>query len=88
MLSAKLRFKKYTVPLIAILILLAALCIFTLFRLGSTNTSSTPPGMREVKSYNSGITLCQALIPECGVCPGEVVKHKCFVPKGYYEQYN
>lgn len=47
--------------------------------------SLTRSDMREIKSFKYGI--CQAAMPECGVCPGEVVNDKCYVKHGTYEQY-
>lgn len=40
---------------------------------------------REVKSYQQGI--CQAFMPQCGVCPGEIKDAKCYVKRGTFEQY-
>jgi len=41
--------------------------------------------MREVKSFH--LSICQAFMPECGVCPGEMKEGKCYVKRGTFEQY-
>jgi hypothetical protein len=50
------------------------------------NSSSTiPDGYVLVESYvhyEEGDLACAANRPSCGVCNGEVIDNKCYVPKG------
>lgn len=72
--------KRNLMIVILLLILSSIILLITIRR------DTAPPGMREISSYNvEGI--CAAIMPECGLCPGERIEDKCYVKKGSYEQY-
>lgn len=51
------------------------------------NSTSTPNGMRQVKSYDPNGICLAVNNPECGYCPNTPVDGKCYVKKGELEQY-
>ena len=70
-----------------VLAVIVTLVIGTVLFMTNRESSSAPPGMREVSSYNAN-GICQAINdPECGYCPNKPVDGKCYVKKGELEQY-
>jgi hypothetical protein len=79
----KIRTNKNT--LLAVLLVITVIIGATLLIVKKENdnaNSSVPKGYVELKSYNHvefGQMTCMAVIPECGICPGEVIDKKCYV---------
>jgi hypothetical protein len=66
---------KYRYGLLAFIIFLSA-GLFFWFKYYST------AGYLKVESYTKVTgTRCQALIPECGYCPGRIISGDCYVSK-------
>ena len=69
--------KKFNILILAFIIGLAVLAISFLMR------HDTDYSMIEVTDYvyPTGI-VCEALLPECGYCPGEVTANRCYIMRG------
>ncbi len=61
--------------LLLVLLLVATICIFM-----SQYGTGTKEQRSEIKNYNPD-GICDALLPGCGYCPGEIIGRKCFVKK-------
>lgn len=66
--------------IIGIVVALSGLTVFVVAKGRAQNARQS--GLVEVRNYyhpgDDGIT-CMAVMPECGVCYGEVIDKKCFV---------
>lgn len=62
--------------------LLVAACLAAFYLVYIHDDS--PAGYKKVKGFHyvEPVTnSCQALIPECGVCPGKIIDKQCYVKK-------
>jgi endonuclease III len=71
-------YKKALAVILLVIILVAGAALY----ISRNNSNSAPKGYRKVNSYmhvEPGQITCQALLPECGYCPGDVIEKSCYV---------
>ena len=76
--------KKFNILIIAFAIALIVIAINFLTR------HEPDYGLIEVTDYvyvPPGEVSCDALIPECGYCPGEVTNNRCYIIRGQKYEY-
>lgn len=62
----------------------AAVCLGLVYMVSIQNANPRTANLTKVESYRHiepGQVACTALLPECGLCPGEVINKECYVDK-------